>query len=170
MVGGQARPCLGCARRRRLRKMSVAPGSALVAVEDVLALRDPVGQHTAWSAGSAFSYCARVPGRARLRKAVHEPAVLYNPRLLAGQCERQTAATPHLRKGRPASVSGVLAGASSDARCAEQSGSARPAREHPDQPSRTGVRVVQSSRPAVADIMGARRACTVEMISSMSIP
>jgi hypothetical protein len=33
-----------------------------------------------------------------------------------------------------------------------------------------GVRVVQSSSPAVADIMGARRAGTVEMISSMSIP
>jgi hypothetical protein len=45
----------------------------------------------------------RTPGNEpRDIRSISNPTVLHVPRLLAGQCERQTAATPHLRKGRKA--------------------------------------------------------------------
>ncbi len=44
------------------------------------------------------------------------------------------------------------------------------ARAHRARRSRPGFRMLQSWSPAVADIIGARRACTVEMISSISMP
>src|ERR1035437_5687493 len=48
----------------------------------------------------------RTPGNEpRDIRSISNPTVLHVPRLLAGQCERQTAATPHLRKVRKAIVS-----------------------------------------------------------------
>src|ERR1700730_8110813 len=53
----------------------------------------------------------------------------------------------------------------------EQSSSPRPRRERTEVGARAlGVPLLQSCSPAVTDIMGARRAWTVEMISSMSMP